>query len=393
MIGILSWTMAVIGLWLAAAVCLRRRGDLEGSAYASAEAVLDEIARLGERDTAVCRCESIGTSAEGRSILALRFANSRGSVARSPRFMSPVARPPGFVRSDRTAAALRPRLLVCAQIHAIESIAGLVARTLARRLLAGARSDPEVSALLDVAEIVIVPLLNPDGAARVWRRKGCVRLRDARSTARGVDPNRNFPFAFEPGAGGWNGASTSSRSAYYRGSQPLSEPECRAIARLCAQERFCAAIQLHSIGGVVYLPEPSGPDSDRARHILGTFEGPFQSRQRHLRYRPIHHPPKRTATQLDPFLLDAFGTPSVTVEISRPGLALLWPWYATRLFWWANPPHPARWIDNDVDALIGAMGELLRRSGGVPVTPSRPELARMPEGDLDEVRACHRSET
>ena len=114
-----------------------------------------------------------------------------------------------------------------------------------------------------------------------------------------------------------------------------------AVARLARRERFCGAVNFHSFGGVVYLPAAEG--SERARHALAAFQGPFQSRQRFLRYRPV---PERSATitgQLDAFLLGAFGTPSATVEVSRPGLALLRPGRLPNVFWIANPPDPARW--------------------------------------------------
>ncbi len=349
----LGVTFGAIALWFAVALGCRARGDPARGAYRSPREIEAAVHELGRRDTEWCRGETIGRSAEGRSILALRF------TAFAHR-----AGPP------------RGRLLVGAQIHAIEFIAGRMALELAERVLAGARRDADLRALLNEAEVVVIPLLNPDGAERVWRRQGRVGLRAARVTARGVDPNRNFPCVASLAPRGWNAASASSASAYHRGPHPLSEDECRALARFAAREGFCASIQLHSIGGVVLLPEPAGPEAGRARDVLATFEGPFQARQSRVRYRPIRRAPARDAGQLDPFLLGAFGTPSVTVEIARPGRSLLWPWYGTRLFWWANPPDPRPWIENDADALLAMLPELWRRSAGRPVAPAHPELAR-----------------
>jgi hypothetical protein len=45
------------------------------------------------------------------------------------------------------------------------------------------------------------------------------------------------------------------------------------------------------------------------------------------------------------------------------------------VFWIANPPDPARWADNDADAAICALAELLARTGGRPCAPTHPELA------------------
>lgn len=349
----LSGALATAGAaWLVAGWLGRARGELTRGPYPAPDDAEREVATLASQRPDLCVRVDLGRSGEGRALTAWRL--------RAP---SVSAAPP------------RPRLLVTAQIHAIEFVGALVARELMRRLVTGYGRDEAATRLLDAAELVIAPLLNPDGAARVWRAGGRVRLSRARMTARDVDPNRNFPFAAELAAGGWDAASPRPGSPYYRGPHPLSEPECAALAALAARERFCAALNFHSIGAVVYLPEPAGPDAARARHVLATFEGPFQSRQRHRAYRPVWHRRARTLGQLDAFLLDALGTPSVTVEVSRPRADVLAPWYATRLFWWANPPRPGRWLENDVDAAIFALGELLARSGGAPCAPAHPELA------------------
>jgi hypothetical protein len=218
-------------------------------------------------------------------------------------------------------------------------------------------------------------LLNPDGAARVWRQRGWSGLGGARFTANGVDPNRNFPFVPLAGRRGWNSGSERPGSAYYRGPQPLSEPECRSLARLCKREGFCAAINFHSFGGVVFMPQISDGEREKAARALGVFQGVFQSHQPRWHYRPVPERSAKIVGQLDPFLLNAFGTPSVTVEVSRPRLHVLLPWNTFNTFWWANPARPQRWADNDADATIHALAALLERTAGTPCTPAHPELA------------------
>lgn len=192
--------------WLAAAWLARARGNLERGPYPDPDAAAREIAELSARHPRTTRLFEIGHSGEGRAILACRL--------RAP---------------DVDDDAPRPRLLVTAQIHAIEFVGALVARTLMRRILEGYGRDPDATALLDATDVVCVPLLNPDGAARVWRAQGRVRLAKARMTARDVDPNRNFPFDEAIAGGGWNAASARPGSPYYRGPHPLSEPECAAL--------------------------------------------------------------------------------------------------------------------------------------------------------------------
>ncbi len=215
------------------------------------------MARLAQIYARLCVREVIGESTQGRPLHAFRL---RGAAA----------------DDDRRE---RPRLLVTAHIHAVEYIGSYVARAVARRLLEGYETNPQITALLDRADVWIVPLLNPDGAARIWRSRGWTRLGGARFTANRVDPNRNFPFAPIARRRGWNSSSARPGSPYYRGPHPLSEPECRALARLCARERFCGAINLHSCGCVVFLPRVDTGDghytttTEKARHALAVFQG------------------------------------------------------------------------------------------------------------------------
>jgi hypothetical protein len=351
---VLGWlALGVLALYVGAALHAFRRRDLSTSPYPSPEAAEDAIDALVREHPALCTIEEIGRSSEGRSIRAVRL------------------RPPGAASA---AQADRPRLLVTAHIHAVEFVGSFVAREVARLLAEGYGRGEEVTALLDRADVFVVALLNPDGAQRVWQSGGFCTLGGARFTARGVDPNRNFPFVELTGRGAWNTGRNRPGSAYYRGARPLSEPECLAIARLARRERFCGAVNFHSFGGVVYLPAAEG--SAEARHALAAFQGPFQSRQRFLRYRPV---PERSAAitgQLDAFLLGAFGTPSATIEVSRPGLALAKPGRLPNVFWIANPEDPARWAENDADAAIFALAELLERTGGRPCAPIQSELAK-----------------
>ena len=352
MLGVLAATLAAVYGTGALYGYVRKSPGL--GCYPSPEEASREVEHFAVTQPNRCALHVIGESSEGRPIYALRV-HGAGAVSNTQ----------------------RPRLLVTAHIHAIEYIGSYVARGLVRQLLDGYGRVASVTALLDQADLWIVPLLNPDGAARIWHSRGWSRLGNGRFTATGVDPNRNFPFVPVAGRSGWNSGRQRRGSAYYRGPHPLSEPECLALARLCKRERFCAAINFHSFGGVVFMPQTDTPQVD---NVLAVFRGTFQSHQRHRRYRPV---PERAAAivgQLDAFLLNAFGTPSVTVEVSRPGLHLLTPWNTFNMFWWCNPWQPEYWVENDAEATIHALAAVLERSGGVPCSPAHPELAeQVPE--------------
>lgn len=332
--------------------------ELAGGPYPPPEAAEAEMDALAAAHPDLATCVVLGHSREGRPLRALRLAAGGASPE-------------------------RPALLVTAQIHACEFVGSYVARALVRRLVEGFGTRPAVTGLLERAVVWVAPLLNPDGAVRVWARRGVSRLGPARFTAGGVDPNRNFPAAAGSGPRKWNTARDRPGSAYYRGPHPLSEPECVALARLARREPFCAALNFHSFGGVVFLPEPLGADAERARRVLDAFHGPFQDHQRHLRYRPVPEGAAAIAGQLDAFLLYGLGIPSVTVEVSRPGWHLLAPWNLLNVFQWSNPPDPEHWAANDVPAALAVLGELLERSEGRPCTPAHPELSEAIPGDGD----------
>ena len=352
MIGLALLLAAFVLLVLASLVGWFFPPGLARSAYPAPDAAENEMDGLAAAHPGRVRVETIGHSREGRPIRAFRLSNGD---------------PHG-----------KPRLLVTAHIHAVEYVGSYVARRVARRLLS--EGDAEAAALLDAAEVVVVPLLNPDGAARIWRVRGRTGLGWARFTAAGVDPNRNFPFSEVAGKPAWNSGRNRPGSAYYRGPHPLSEPECAALARLAKRDAYCAAINFHSFGCVVFLPEVLAVDGEKAQRVLDSFHGPFQSAQPHRRYKPV---PERSAAivgQLDPFLLHGLGTPSVTIEVSRPGLHLLSPRRLFHVFSIANPPEPDHWAENDAAATVHALAEMLDRSGGTPCRPAKPELADAVEG-------------
>jgi protein MpaA len=72
-------------------------------------------------------------------------------------------------------------------------------------------------------DLWIIPVLNPDGAAR-----------DTRGNAQGVDLNRNFPWRWRP-----------LRGLFYSGPRPLSEPESQIAYRLLRRLRPEISIWFH----------------------------------------------------------------------------------------------------------------------------------------------------
>jgi protein MpaA len=126
-------------------------------------------------------------------------------------------------------------MLVFGSIHGDE-IAGM--RIVRRLIAAGAPAG---------AELVVVPTINPDGVAA-----------GTRGNARGVDLNRNFPFAWRPLGGG-----------EYSGPRPLSEPESQAARRLILRIKPEVTIWFHQPFGLVDRPAHNPFAARRFSQLIG----------------------------------------------------------------------------------------------------------------------------
>jgi predicted deacylase len=107
--------------------------------------------------------------------------------------------------------------------------------------------------------LYILPLLNPDGAARAHDRTG--RVND-----RGVDLNRNWPYRWAAEwdrEGCWNYLPTS--AGEYAG----SEPETQTLMAFIEKHNFDALISYHSAAlGIFAGGVPTLPESDRLARAL-----------------------------------------------------------------------------------------------------------------------------
>jgi hypothetical protein len=185
-----------------------------------------------------------GRSAEGRPLLALR-----------------VGAPP----EDRA----RPGLLLTAGVHPREASTPEFPLDAALELLQG--KDRRRTAWLEEFSVVVVPLVNPDGAHAFWHlsssqgRKSRRTVDPAQAGNPGVDLNRNFPFRWGSQEARFD--TDLADSDFYRGPGPASEPEVAALVKLAEEERFVAAVSYHAQATKLLVPYTVASVPDPEPHL------------------------------------------------------------------------------------------------------------------------------
>ena len=191
----------------------------------------DQMYAAARNNPQLAKLETIGTTYQGREILALKLTQgARGQADGS-----------------------RPAVLYSSTQHAREWIANEVNRRLMNYYIERWRAnDPEIKHLLKDTELWFILVANPDGyeytfdVERLWRKN----LRDNNGDGQtavgdGVDPNRNFPNHFKYDE---EGSSSIASSDTYRGPAPVSEPETVAMKGLLDRIGFAFQVNWHSNG-------------------------------------------------------------------------------------------------------------------------------------------------
>jgi zinc carboxypeptidase len=130
---------------------------------------VEQIAALGER-MEVGQAKQVATSAEGRAVWAWSFGPEAGVSSRTANYPSAISS--GAVEVYRGQSEEHPpTLLIVAGVHGAETEAIVACANLAQVLetgrdLAGAER-PDLTSAAEGVRVVMVPIANPDGRARV----------------------------------------------------------------------------------------------------------------------------------------------------------------------------------------------------------------------------------
>ena len=145
--------------------------------------------------------------------------------------------------------------------HAREPISTEVVLGIIQHLTDNYGTDDEITAMVDNAEIYIIPMVNPDGHEVVldqlntwWRKNAADNDENGQFSyfsdgPDGVDPNRNYGWNF-----GGEGSSGNPTSDIYHGPSAFSEPELASMRDMITEHHFTSGITYHSYSELVLYP-------------------------------------------------------------------------------------------------------------------------------------------
>ena len=111
----------------------------------------------------------------------------------------------------------------------------------------------DIRSLLNKYTLYIVPMSNPDGTQIANTKDKPLYVPSSfendsfKGNANAVNLNRNYPFHWEGATDG-----TDKNQTNYRGPSAASEPETKAIIKLCSNNNFRFMLSMHILGGGIY---------------------------------------------------------------------------------------------------------------------------------------------
>lgn len=222
--------------------------------YHTYDEATKEIDALVAKHPDILSKQVIGTSHEGRDLLALKLSKN--------------------VTKDEQ----EPEVLFTAHQHAREHLTVEMSLYLLNEFTSKYGSDARITKMLDSREIWIIPDLNPDGGEydiasgdfRSWRKN---RQPNAGSSEVGTDLNRNWDFKW----GCCDGSSTDPADETYRGPSAASAPEVQVVSKFVkgrnvgGKQQITAAIDFHTYSELVLWPfgftnDDTGPGMTQDEH-------------------------------------------------------------------------------------------------------------------------------
>ena len=229
--------------------------------------------------------------------------------------------------------------------------------------------------------LTVVPVVNPDAFHENMAALARGGAAFQRCNGRGVDLNRNFEWlgSVDHPMGG----SSRRWSPHYRGEQPFSEPETRALQALAAQAPPALSLAFHSFGEVLLFPwsyrKNRHPDTGSYERLGAAMNRGMRGLRYEVKPGAAWYP---IAGDMDDFLDHRHGTLAMTVEVGRLDRRLLDPWRLLNPFWWMNPLD----IEGAVGALPAGLDALLNEARPLLSERERRQRQALEEQVRGEVR-------
>jgi carboxypeptidase T len=207
------------------------------AAYHNYAETIAEVNRVVAAYPAIASKKVLGTSYEGRQIVAVKISDNVGTDENEP------------------------EVLYDANHHAREHLTVEMALYLLNQFTSGYASDSRIKSIVDSRELWIIPTVNPDGAEydvatgsyRSWRKN---RQPNSGSSNVGTDLNRNYGYKW----GCCGGSSSSTGSETYRGPSAFSAPETKVVRDFVNSrviggvQQLKAAMDFHTYSELVLWP-------------------------------------------------------------------------------------------------------------------------------------------
>ncbi len=197
--------------------------------------VEDLLKAFAERYPTITSLHKIGETWQGRDIWALKISDNAD------------------IEEDE------PAYLFVAAHHGSELLSTEFVLDTIEYLTVSYDKDEKVRTWVDSYEIWCVPLANPDGCFRFFHVTGSGRKngRDTNHNGKiditdGIDLNRNYPYRWH--TLGERSSKSNPKHYWYRGPEPASEPETRAMMRLAEEQRFIMLISYHTSATKILVP-------------------------------------------------------------------------------------------------------------------------------------------
>ncbi|WP_329340467.1 M14 family zinc carboxypeptidase [Streptomyces sp. NBC_00663] len=227
--------------------------------YSGSGGLKQEILATAQANPGLTKAVSIGKTVNGQDILAVKLTKN----------------------AKHTKDGAKPSVLYMSNQHAREWITPEMTRRLLHYYLDHYKTDQRIKKIVDSTELWFVLSANPDGYdytftgtdQRLWRKNlrdnngdGSIAIGD------GVDLNRNFSYKW-----GYDdeGSSPNPTSETYRGTEPGSEPETKALDAFEKRIGFTYGINYHSAAelllyGVGWQVATDTPDDVMYKALAGT---------------------------------------------------------------------------------------------------------------------------